>query len=214
MDRVIQLYWYWKGRDMTTNGMELNALIGSRICHDLISPLGAIGNGVELLSMSGISTAPEISLIAESVENANARIRFFRVAFGAASMDSTIGNGEVRRVLADLYRGNRIRVDWRLEEDTPRIEAKLAFLILQCFESALPWGGKVAVTRTGKTWSIFGSADRIKVDEELWNLFANPARKPEVSASNVHFALVAPTASDAGRSVKSTVNGNAISVNF
>jgi len=81
-------------KDMALNGSRLNDLIGSRICHDLISPLGAIGNGVELLTMSGTSTAPEISLIAESVENANARIRFFRIAFGAASGLSQIGNAE------------------------------------------------------------------------------------------------------------------------
>jgi len=199
---------------MTSNSAELNDLIGSRICHDLISPLGAIGNGVELLSMSGMSSAPEISLIAESVENANARIRFFRIAFGAANPEAMISRSETRRVLDDVYRGNRISVDWRIPEDTLRLEAKLAFLVLQCFESALPWGGKVAVTRTGNTWSIFGSGDRMKIDEPLWSLFRAPAKAGSVSPSNVHFALVAPTAESAGRQVKTAVNGNSISVNF
>lgn len=199
---------------MTSNGVELNALIGSRICHDLISPLGAIGNGVELLSMSGVTAAPEITLIAESVENANARIRFFRIAFGAANRDATLGASEVVKVLNDMYRGNRIRVDWRITEDTKRIEAKLAFLILQCFETALPWGGKVAVTRNGETWSIFGTGDRIKIDNDLWTLFNKPSAHAEISASNVHFALVAPTATTAGRTVRTSVNGNTISVNF
>ena len=199
---------------MASNGVELNSLIGSRICHDLISPLGAIGNGVELLSMSGMSVAPEITLIAESVENANARIRFFRVAFGAASREATLGDGEIKKVLSDMYRGNRIRVDWRIDEDTLRLETKLAFLILQCFESALPWGGKVAVTRSGDTWSIFGAGDRMKFEDNLWMLFGNPAAVGDISASNVHFALVGPTATTAGRQVRTTVNGNSISVSF
>lgn len=194
--------------------MDMNALIGSRICHDLISPLGAIGNGVELLTMSGAGAAPEMTLIAESVENANARIRFFRIAFGAASPESQIGNSEVRSVLADLYRGNRIRVDWRIEEDTKRLDAKLAFLVLQCFESALPWGGKVAVTRSGNDWSIYGSADRIKIDAELWDLMRNARKSADVTASNVHFALIAQTAERAGRAVKTATNGNSISVSF
>lgn len=199
---------------MSRNGVELNALIGSRICHDLISPLGAIGNGVELLSMSGVTAAPEITLIAESVENANARIRFFRISFGAASQEATLGSGEVRKVLSDMYRGNRISVDWRIAEDTPRLDAKLAFLVLQCFETALPWGGKVAVTRNGNTWSIFGTGDRIKVDDDLWTLFNTQSTQAEISASNVHFALVGQTATQAGRTVRTTVNGNAISVSF
>ncbi|MDJ0639280.1 MAG: histidine phosphotransferase family protein [Paracoccaceae bacterium] len=196
------------------NGTDLNALIGSRICHDLISPLGAIGNGVELLTMTGLNTAPEITLISESIENANARIRFFRIAFGASSREAKIGNAEVRRVLADLYRGNRMRVDWRIEEDTRRIEAKLAFLIIQCFESALPWGGKLAVTRTGDDWSIYGAAERMKIDPDLWEYASNPHAGAEISASNVHFALLAPTAELAGRKLKTATNGNSISVSF
>ena len=67
---------------------ELSQLLGSRLCHDLVSPLGAIGNGVELLEMSpdfpGIAACPELQLIAESVSSARARIQIFRVAFGQA----------------------------------------------------------------------------------------------------------------------------------
>ena len=69
---------------------DLAALIASRICHDLISPLGAIGNGVELLAMEPGGTRPEMALISESVANANARIRFFRICFGQASSDQRI----------------------------------------------------------------------------------------------------------------------------
>lgn len=199
---------------MTQNMTELNALIGSRICHDLISPLGAIGNGVELLSMAGVSSAPEITLISESVENANARIRFFRVAFGAASTDAMIGQSEVVRILKDLYRGNRIRVDWRINDDTSRVETKLAFLLIQCFESAMPWGGKISVTQTGKTWNVFGTAERLKVDEPLWDLIADPATDVDVNAANVHFALTNPTAQSYGKTLCVAVNGTSVSVSF
>ena len=82
---------------MTDN---IAALIGSRICHDLISPIGAIGNGVEILTMSAsVGSSPELGLIADSVHHTNARIRFFRIAYGAASMDNVIGRQEVISVL-------------------------------------------------------------------------------------------------------------------
>ena len=93
------------------NDTQLNDLIGSRICHDLISPLGAISNGIELLTMSGAAGSPEMTLIGESIENANARIRFFRVAFGAAAPGSLLGNSEIRSIMADMYRGSRTSVD-------------------------------------------------------------------------------------------------------
>jgi histidine phosphotransferase ChpT len=91
---------------------DISALLGSRICHDLISPIGAIGNGVKLLMMDGLARGPEMTLVAESVAHANARIRFFRVAFGQTSKDQRIGAGEVTGILADMARGTRVAVDW------------------------------------------------------------------------------------------------------
>lgn len=193
---------------------ELNALVGSRICHDLISPLGAIGNGVELLSMSGINAAPEMTLISESVESANARIRFFRIAFGAARNGDLIGNSELKGVLSDLYRGNRLHVDWRIGEDVPRVEAKLAFLLLQCLESAFPWGGKIQVTRTDTIWNIFGSADRTKIEPPMWELLIDPHRQVDITASNVHFALIHPAATQVGRRVTTNITESSVSVSF
>ena len=196
------------------NDIELNSLVGSRICHDLISPLGAIGNGVELMSMSGVSAAPEMTLISESVESANARIRFFRVAFGAASPDSIIGTCELRSILADLYRGNRLNVDWRLQKDVPRAEAKLSFLVLQCLESAMPWGGKILVTLSDQIWNVFGTAERLKIDTPLWDIVANPQAEAEINASSVQFALIAPTAKLIRRQVTVNISNTSVSVSF
>ena len=130
---------------------DLGALVGSRICHDLISPLGAIGNGVELIALSGVDDTPEMALIAESVENANARIRFFRVAFGAAEVEQTIGAQEVAAVIEGLGRTGRHRIDWTAGGG-PRIEVKLVFLVILCISSAMPWGGTIRVRSTGEDW--------------------------------------------------------------
>ena len=109
--------------------LDLMSLLGSRICHDLISPLGAIGNGVELLAMSGTAAGPEMALISESVENANARIRFFRVAYGAAAEGQSLSRGEIVEILAGLGRSGRTTIQWQVEGPVPRRAAKLAFLL-------------------------------------------------------------------------------------
>jgi len=96
---------------MPSNTSDLTSLIGSRICHDLISPLGAISNGVELLSMNGAPIGPEMSLISESVENANARIRFFRIAFGSANETQDVGQKEIQSILHDMSRGGRLSIE-------------------------------------------------------------------------------------------------------
>ena len=61
---------------------DLAALVGSRICHDLVNPLGAIGNGAELLVMEDSRLGPLARLIGDSVESATARLRLYRLAFG------------------------------------------------------------------------------------------------------------------------------------
>ena len=195
-------------------GTDLNALISSRICHDLISPLGAIGNGVELLTMSGQGNSPEIALIAESVENANARIRFFRVAFGAAPRDVEISQNEVQSILRDNFRTGRVEVQWLVEEAVSRADIKLAFLVLQCLENTLPWGGQIKLTRSGANWKLDAKGEKIKADPELWRMIKEPAKITDVAASDVHFALVADAATNAGRSVAVYLDDAQVTVTF
>lgn len=169
---------------------DLVALLGSRICHDLISPIGAISNGVELLMMDGATMGPEIALISESVSNANARIRFFRVAFGTAGTDQRIGRPEVMSILSDITRGGRLSIDWRGPADLPRREVKLAFLLIQCLESAMAFGGRITVDRLDGRWTLLAEAAKLKLDADLWEMLSNPAAKTDLTPAQVHFALV------------------------
>lgn len=180
---------------------DLTALIGSRICHDLISPLGAIGNGVELLLMEKAAAGPEMALISESVANASARIRFFRVAFGFANADQRIGRPEICSILADLTRGSRLTIDWLPPGDQPRHEVRLAFLAIQCLENAMPWGGNIAVDRDGPRWTVTGAARRLRLDGAPWPLLtgADPETLPEVTPAQVQFALIPPELARMGR---------------
>ena len=199
---------------MTQQDRDLTALIGSRICHDLISPLGAIGNGVELLQLSGMADSPEMALIAESVTNANLRIRYFRVAFGAANDDQMIAENEIHAVLAPGVDGRKIEVNWQPNGNQPRGAVKLAFLILQCFETAMPWGGRIDVGNDGKHWQIRGQADKLKLDAELWNLLTARRGDIDVPPAQVHFALIAPELERQNRTAGVTLSEHSISVEF
>ncbi|WP_172329836.1 histidine phosphotransferase family protein [Mangrovicoccus sp. HB161399] len=173
---------------MTKNAHDLTALLGSRICHDLISPLGAIGNGLELLSMTGAGGA-EMSLIAESVANANARVRFYRIAYGASSSDQAMGRTEVSGILDDITRGGRVKIAWNCSGPVSRPEAKLAFLLIQCLETAMPYGGEIVVTSQDGTWRIHGLAEKLKVMPELWDRLTSPSADLDITPAQVQFAL-------------------------
>ena len=192
---------------------DLIALVGSRICHDLISPLGAIGNGVELLMMSGNGPGPELALISESVTNAKARIRFFRISFGAAAPGQGVARAEVRSILDDMTRGGRLKIDWDLAGDAARTEVKLAFLAIQCLESALPFGGRIRVSADGGRWQIGAEAPRLKVDPPLWERLRG-AGTAEVTAAQVQFALLPMELARQRRSLALRLDDTAIALHY
>ena len=191
---------------------DLVALVGSRLCHDLISPLGAIGNGLELLAMSGAPASPEMELIAESVRAANTRIRFFRIAFGQALAEQRLGQREVVAILDDMARTGRTRIRWEIEGDVARQEVKLAFLAILCLESALPRGGESVVTRSANTWKIGARAPQIRTEQEFWaQLAADVAPLPP---AQVQFALLPREALLAGRTLQHEVNQGGVILSF
>jgi histidine phosphotransferase ChpT len=181
---------------------DLAQLLGSRLCHDLVSPLGAIGNGVELLEMSpefpGIGASPELMLIAESVAAARARIQLFRVAFGQAQGDQRVSRASLAQLLDGFSGQGRLRVQLEAEGDFARVELRMIMLAMMCLESALPWGGAVTVVHDGGRWRLVGQADRVKQDPALWAwLGGGDPRTP--APSEVHFALLAQALADANR---------------
>jgi histidine phosphotransferase ChpT len=178
---------------------DLAALVGSRICHDLISPIGAIGNGVELLALTDGDTGAEMELINESVQNASARIRYFRIAYGAASENQLVGRAEVLSILAAIARGGRINYIWKIDGDRPRRLVRCALLMLQAVESALPLGGDVQITLDGDSWVIRGEGPRLAVDQELWNNLLSPQVGFQYTAAHVQFALLPGVLAEAGR---------------
>jgi histidine phosphotransferase ChpT len=175
---------------MLEDDAMLPALIGSRICHDLINPIGAIGNGVELLAMSGHGTTPEVALISDSVAIATARIRFFRIAYGLAPPGSSSGRDEIARVIDDTFRGGRLSVVWTPPGDQPRDAVKLAFLCLQCLETAMPRGGEVIVSLDGGGWRVEGGAETLRIDATLWNPLRDPEAPLRLSSSEVQFGVL------------------------
>ena len=194
---------------------DLTALVGSRICHDLISPLGAIGNGVELLQLTGgRGGGAEIALISESVASANARIRFFRVAFGAAEEDKRMSRSEIMSILEDAGRTGKVKVGWRVPGDVSRAEAKLGFLLVQCFETAMPFGGGVEVTVERGRWRMVGQADKLRADPAVWGVLSEDGAGVSVTPAQVHFALAPELARRMGRRLLATLSETRIEVAY
>lgn len=175
----------------TDQGPDLVALLGSRLCHDLVNPIGAVGNGLELLEMSPGDGREEMALMRESLDSAMARIKFFRLAFGAGPDDAMVSMREMRSTLDAMYAQTRTRVLWRDEEERSRREMRLACLALTCIEVAMPWGGEVEVVRNEAAWVMHVDAKRLRIDEPLWQSLGRGALPLDLKGSEVQFGILA-----------------------
>lgn len=129
----------------------LSTLIASRICHDLISPVGAVCNGVELIEQFGASGAQEMSLIGGSARTASALLELFRCAFGAGAADGVYGLDRLRKVLAGRFFEDRVELVWDSLPggETTRLGARLTALGAMGLGAALPRGGTLRVSTDG-----------------------------------------------------------------
>lgn len=178
---------------MQTDQSTLAAMISSRICHDLISPIGAISNGLELVAMSEpASSGPEMELIQQSCDNATARIRFFRIAFGSASSVHTVSANDARLILEQNYLRTRIGVTWDVMVDLPRNVVQLAYLAVLCLEKALPQGGDITVTHNDGRVTVRAVGDVSRRDNHPWALLTSNAgfERTSLEPANVQFGLM------------------------
>lgn len=136
-----------KNPNLTLTGPDLAALLCSRVCHDIISPVGAINNGLELLDEGG-ADADAMDLIRTSALNASVRLKFARLAFGASgSVGASIDTGEAEKAAKDFALAEKkTEVSW----NGPRaiIAKNRVKLLLNLFliaYGAIPRGGSIDV---------------------------------------------------------------------
>jgi histidine phosphotransferase ChpT len=133
--------------------LDLAALLCSRVCHDVIGPVGAIINGLEMLDeeqdaeMRGFA----LELIKKSAGQASARLQFCRLAFGAAgSAGVSIDTSDAAAVARGLFSGERAELEWNVPPlRVPRNNVKLILNMCLIAATAIPRGGVIEVTLSG-----------------------------------------------------------------
>lgn len=105
---------------MVMEDLRVMELLASRICHDIISPVGAINNGVELLEEMGSSIGEEaVKLIGHSADQASRRLKLFRLCYGMAGADAGLTCDDVLVCMRDYVNGSKLSMVW----DTPAMKA-------------------------------------------------------------------------------------------
>jgi histidine phosphotransferase ChpT len=132
------------------NDLDFAAMLVSRVCHDLVSPVGAVVNGLEVLEDERDATmrADALKLVASSAALAAARLQFARIAFGAAgSAGAELDLSEVGRMVGGLLQGSKTEIVWNAAVvNWPKDWAKLLMNSTLLAADSLPRGGRVIVT--------------------------------------------------------------------
>lgn len=129
-------------------------LLSSRLCHDLISPIGAVNNGLELLEDEESGMADDaLELSIKSAKRAADLLQAFRVALGAAGSQASVRLADARSLAAGILDGGKVRLDWPAEQDAAPAAVGMAKLLLNLVMLAgecLPRGGSIAVAVGGE----------------------------------------------------------------
>ena len=132
-------------------------LMCSRVCHDLVSPVGAINNGVELVEELGGEMADDaLSLVGQSSRRATAVLQLFRLAYGGAGGQDNLGLGQVRETASVYLADGKVSFDWRIPttdngHHMPPGTVKLLLNLVVLAEETLTHGGTIAVSSNGES---------------------------------------------------------------
>ncbi|MGB8757452.1 MAG: histidine phosphotransferase family protein [Pseudolabrys sp.] len=144
--------------ESSIEALDLAALLCSRVCHDLISPVGAIVNGLEVLEEEKDEATKEfaLDLIKKSARTASAKLQFCRIAFGAAgSAGAQIDLGDAETIARGFLEDDKTKLAWNLPRAlSPKNRVKLLLNMLVIAGQAIPRGGRISVDPVGSGESM------------------------------------------------------------
>jgi histidine phosphotransferase ChpT len=193
------------------NSVELASLLCSRLCHDLLSPVGALNNGIELLADEQDPEMRErcLELLAESARATANKLKFFRLAFGAGGgFGDEIDTREARSALEGLYGADKqTELGWMVAGDKlPKGAVKLLLNLAMIAGDALVRGGRldVGAERRGGSLEMVIRAEgpRILLDPKLRETIAKGHSGGEVEPRAAGAWLAHTLAAEAGGSIK------------
>jgi histidine phosphotransferase ChpT len=175
------------------DALELAALLCSRVCHDLISPVGAIVNGLEVLDDN---PKPEdrdfaLDLIRKSAKTASARLQFCRLAFGAAgSSGAQIDLGDAQAMAKGHIEDGKITLGWNLPRLLlPKNRVKLLLNMLVIAQQTIPRGGSLKIDPVGDgetmSFRVTASGLNARVPQNIADVLSAPSVPPAADAPPV-----------------------------
>ena len=192
---------------MPDSSVEFASLLCSRLCHDLLSPVGAMNNGLELLTDEDdpAMRARCMELLVDSARASADRLKFYRLAFGAAGgFGDEIAVTEIRAAIEGVVRGNaKVELGWMVALPTlSKAAAKILLNLAMIALDGLVRGGRLDIGAEAGEVVIRAEGARLVFDPGVRAVLAGDAGKTEVTARTSAAWLVRHLVAEGGGRIK------------
>ena len=182
---------------MTQNQIDISELLCSRLCHDIVAPIGAINSGLELLKETTSNDKDEIiDLIYKSAENAAKKLTLFRFAYGASSTKQIANLDEIKSLLGQIIDPDKfkLQINFSTPIDIPQDQmVKWGKLILQTtmtVADAAPYGGQLTVSSDNRSIKIHLNSDKVIDNQTNFDIMKNGCAQTELTPRNISHYLI------------------------
>ncbi|MEM8839117.1 MAG: histidine phosphotransferase family protein [Pseudomonadota bacterium] len=199
---------------------DLGALLCSKVCHDIISPVGAISNGLELMGedIDGEMKDMAFELIHRSASQASAKLKFARIAYGAAgSAGAEIDTGDAEAVARGYLEAEKPDLEWEVPRLLlPKNQVKLILNMVLLALNCIPHGGTIKVAMEGSAedpvFILTCEGRNARVPEAIAQLAGGPMSDAKVDAHNVQPYYAGLLARLSGLGISFDISGEVVAI--
>lgn len=195
-------------------------LLCSRICHDLVSPVAAISNGVELLGEMGPEGLTDaLGLLGHSGRQASVRLQTFRLCYGAGGSEALVSGKMIYEAFLNHIESDKVKLEWDLMNAVPDEDLNPGFfkVLLNAMlfaRECLIRGGVVAVTKEGMKMTIKATGETVTVREGMAEALRGELSVDQLTPKTVHPYVTHAFSEHFGFPLQLTIGDNMISIDI
>lgn len=171
---------------------RISEILISKICHDLVSPVGAVNNGIEFLNDVGADGLQDgLGLIDHSARQASVRLQLFRMAYGAGGSDAKTTGKMIYETFQNYIADTKCEMVWDLMNDIPDEDSKAGFMkillnMMVFVQETLPKGGIIKITMQDNQMIVTGTGDKIKPKDGAIEALNADVPTDDITPKSVH----------------------------
>lgn len=199
---------------LSKNNLKISQFISSRLCHDLISPVGAINTGLELLETTPAEAQQEIiDLLQQSAIQASKRLTYYRYAFGQGALKQVSTFSDLEKILRDFIENDKIKLQWDAnllssfdgQESLLLSWSRTIINLMICAVEALPFGGTISMELApegSKTLHLKLDSSRIAIPAPVLKTLQGLSTEEDLSPQTVPAFLATQLAESEGLEIR------------